>query len=288
MVNNKLIFDIGFHKGEDLQYYLHLGYQVVGVDADPRMVEQAKQTFSEKYAAGQLKVFNYAISETDNADIDFNVSEWTLWNSLKKEIAGRDNKGMQTIKVKTHRLDTLMQENGVPYYCKIDIEGYDALAVSTLARSEFRPVFMSVESECIGDKEVISDEKALETLVNLHALGYNRFKLVDQKTLEVLTDAPFYGVKKQPPPPPKRSFMDKLLGRTPAAPPVVNHFDAMRKKHSFNFPNSSTGPFGDQLEGEWADFETAKKRLLFHRRMYFAQQGVPNYSFWCDWHATKA
>jgi FkbM family methyltransferase len=288
MVNKKLIFDIGFHKGEDLQYFLHLGYNVVGVDADPRMVEQAKQTFASQFAAGQLKVFNYAISEEDNADIEFNVSEWTLWNSLRKEVAGRDNKAMQTIQVKTHRLDTLMKENGVPYYCKVDIEGYDALAVSTLQNSDFRPVFISVETECIGDTEIISDEKALETLVNLHKLGYDRFKLVDQKTLEVLTDAPFYGVKKTPPPPPKRSLMDKILGRTPVVPKQLSHFESMKKKHNFNFPASTTGPFGDQLEGEWIGFEKAKAILLFHRKMYFAQEGVPNYSFWCDWHATKA
>jgi FkbM family methyltransferase len=286
MHNDKLIFDIGFHKGEDIGYYLHLGYNVVGVDADPRMVERAKETFAAQFASGQLKVMNYAISETDDADIEFNVSEWTLWNSLRKEVAGRDNTATQTIKVKTHRLDSLMREHGVPYYCKVDIEGYDALAVSTLKNSDYRPVFVSVETECIGDKEIISDEKALETLVNLHDLGYDRFKLVDQKTLEVLNDAPFYGVKRTLPPPPPRSIMDKILGRPPQK--QLNHFEQMRKNHRYEFPVSTTGPFGNQLEGEWCDFETARKRLLFHRQMYFAQQGVPNYSFWCDWHATKA
>src|SRR4051812_28179759 len=110
MVNNKLIFDIGFHKGEDLQYFLHLGYNVIGMDADPRMVELAKETFAAQYKTGQLKVFNYAISDENDASVEFNISEWTLWNSLRKEIAGRDNKTMQTITVKTRRLDVLMQE----------------------------------------------------------------------------------------------------------------------------------------------------------------------------------
>jgi FkbM family methyltransferase len=286
MVNNKLIFDIGFHKGEDLQYFLHLGYNVIGMDADPRMVDQAKETFAAQYKTGQLKVFNYAISDENDASVEFNISEWTLWNSLRKEIAGRDNKTMQTITVKTRRLDILMQEHGVPYYCKIDIEGYDALAVSTLKNSSFRPVFMSVETECIGDSEIIDDAKALETLVALHDLGYTKFKLVDQKTLEVLSEEHFYGVVKKVPVP-ERSTMDKLLGRNKIPPRVIPHFELMRTKHKFNFPVSTTGPFGDQLEGNWVDFETGKKMLLMHRKDFFAMKGVSNYSFWCDWHATK-
>ncbi len=286
MVNNKLIFDIGFHKGEDLQYFLHLGYNVIGMDADPRLVELAKETFASHYKSGQLRVFNYAISGENDVTVEFNVSEWTLWNSLRKEIAGRDNKTMETIAVKTRRLDTLMKEHGVPYYCKIDIEGYDSIAVDTLKESEYRPVFMSVETECIGDSEIIDDAKALETLVSLHNLGYNKFKLVDQKTLEVLSMEPFYGVKKTPPPF-ERSLADKVLGRNKVPPRIITYFEQMRTKHNFNFPLSTTGPFGDQLEGNWVDFETGKEMLLFHRKAFFELKGVSNYSFWCDWHATR-
>lgn len=34
-MERKLIFDIGFHKGEDTRYYLYRGYDVVAVDAAP-------------------------------------------------------------------------------------------------------------------------------------------------------------------------------------------------------------------------------------------------------------
>jgi FkbM family methyltransferase len=286
MVNENLIFDIGFHRGEDLQYFLHLGFNVIGMDADPSLVELAKETFASQYKSGQLRVFNYAISGENDTTVEFNVSEWTLWNSLRKEIAGRDNKAMETIAVKTRRLDTLMKEHGVPFYCKIDIEGYDSTAVDTLKDSEYRPVYMSVETECIGDSEIIGDAEALETLGSLHSLGYNKFKLVDQKTLEVLSMAPFYGVKK-PPLTSRRSLADKVLGRNKVPTRIIRCFERMRTKHSFNFPPSTTGPFGDQLEGNWVDFETGKEMLLFHRKAFFAQKGVSNYAFWCDWHATR-
>ena len=33
-----LIFDIGFHKGEDTLFYLLKGYRVIAVDADPDLI----------------------------------------------------------------------------------------------------------------------------------------------------------------------------------------------------------------------------------------------------------
>ena len=44
-MERKLIFDIGFHKGEDTRYYLYRGYDVVAVDAAPDMIAQGKRMF---------------------------------------------------------------------------------------------------------------------------------------------------------------------------------------------------------------------------------------------------
>jgi FkbM family methyltransferase len=153
--NKKLIYDIGFHKGEDLGYYLHLGYKVVGVDADPKMVENLKQIYSNEFNSGQLIILNHAISDKDNEEVEFNISEWSFWNSLRKEVASRDNKQVNSIYVITKRLDSIMHQFGIPYYCKIDIEGLDALAVNTLNNLEHKPTFISVETECLGADELI-------------------------------------------------------------------------------------------------------------------------------------
>ena len=55
--------------------------------------------------------------------IDFFISEKDEWNSLKKEIAERKTSVKGVVKVGVRRLASLMDEFGVPYYCKIDIEG---------------------------------------------------------------------------------------------------------------------------------------------------------------------
>lgn len=38
----ELIYDIGFHKGEDTLFYLLKGYNVVAVDADIELIEEGK------------------------------------------------------------------------------------------------------------------------------------------------------------------------------------------------------------------------------------------------------
>ena len=43
----ELIYDIGFHKGEDTLFYLLKGYNVVAVDADIELIEEGKSSFKE-------------------------------------------------------------------------------------------------------------------------------------------------------------------------------------------------------------------------------------------------
>lgn len=40
----ELIYDIGFHKGEDTLFYLLKGYNVVAVDADIELIEEGKSS----------------------------------------------------------------------------------------------------------------------------------------------------------------------------------------------------------------------------------------------------
>ena len=57
-----LIFDIGLYDGDDTAYYLHQGYRVVAVDANPYMIEGGKQRFAAEIKAGRLTLVNHAIS----------------------------------------------------------------------------------------------------------------------------------------------------------------------------------------------------------------------------------
>ena len=38
----KLVYDVGMHRGDDTAYYLHKGYRVVGVQANPAMADHLR------------------------------------------------------------------------------------------------------------------------------------------------------------------------------------------------------------------------------------------------------
>jgi predicted RNA methylase len=41
-----LVYDVGLHNGDDTAFYLHQGFRVIAIDADPRAAAAAKQRFS--------------------------------------------------------------------------------------------------------------------------------------------------------------------------------------------------------------------------------------------------
>lgn len=61
----------------------------------------------------------------------------------------------------------ILEEHGVPYYCKVDIEGYDQHCLTGLT-DESRPPFFSVE------------HSGYPFIDHMHELGYDRFKLIHQ------------------------------------------------------------------------------------------------------------
>jgi FkbM family methyltransferase len=265
-VQRDLIFDIGMHVAEDTDYYLGRGFRVVAVEADPDLVELAKSTFSGYLLRGQLDIVNLAIAEREGEQMEFYLSEKTEWNSLKKPLADRRNLWRRTITVKTTTLPALIGKFGVPYYCKIDIEGFDKICLESLVGQEPLPTYVSVETESLGEAENLTESQAIETLDSLVVLGYGKFKLVDQSTLRVLE--------------PERGFYCADGTRQ------QDRWRLLRSSLGHKFPPGASGPFGPDLASHWLDYESAKGTLLRHREDYFRSIGAVNYGFWCDWHAT--
>ena len=83
-----LIFDIGFHKGEDTLFYLLKGYRVIAVDADPELINEWQNIFKKYIENGKLLLLNYVISDTNDVDTDFYISPNTIWSSklLKRRL----------------------------------------------------------------------------------------------------------------------------------------------------------------------------------------------------------
>ncbi len=265
--------------GKDTAYYLARGYKVVAIDANPNMIEEAKVRFQNALISKKLVLLNYAICDKDDQEVDFHISKTLGKSSLKYMISNREGLHNRTIRVKTRRLSSLMKEYGVPFYCKIDVEGYDAIALETLSDLGALPRFISVETECLGKDETLSREDSLATLRNLYKLGYRGFKLIDQRSLTELKPGIVYYKK--------RTLIDKLKRvlreHHILSPEFVKK--VIGDEFEYGFPHGSSGPFGDDLEGDWLDYKEAENNLLFHRNSYFSLPGAKNYYFWCDWHA---
>lgn len=269
-MNNQLIFDIGFHKGEDTRYYLYKGYQVVGIDADKRLTDAGRQLFAKEMASGRLTLLNMAISSAKEDALPFYISRNSLWNSVHQGIAEREGGHADCEYVPADTLRALMELYGVPYYCKIDIEGNDIVALKSLKDARELPPFISVETECLDDHSEPFNA-TFETLDTLRDLGYKRFKLVDQATLKVLDGSPFYL---------EPMSVGKVIDNVLYAQNLLHQ---ERTLFSNVYPGSS-GPFGNDLTGEWCDYEAARRLIAFYSREQ-RKTGTPVWHFWCDWHA---
>src|SRR5262245_54069615 len=180
------IYDVGLHAGGDTRFYLSQGYRVVAVDAEEAFITKARVELSEEVQSGKLILVHAAVAEKDDGHATFYVSELSDWSSLDSCVAERHT-AATAVSVPCRTLASLFQQFGTPVYCKIDIEGADALALESLRGVAELPKFISCEAECSG-KIRWSDERSLHTLDVLRELGYGRFKLVDQVRLAVIPE----------------------------------------------------------------------------------------------------
>ena len=286
-----LIYDVGLFDGGDMAYYLFRGYNVVAIDANPLMIENARVRFAKEIEARRLTLLNVGIAEKPGV-ATFWTSGMPEWSSFNKAIASRNGTACQGVSVPMVPFSELLATYGVPYYLKIDIEGNDQLCVDALSPATI-PRFISVEAECIDDDTMLSDEEAVAMLKILRDVGYVKFKLVDQarkwralrpnliaNLFKLVTYSASHG----------RLQVRGLSG-------ITDRFadTAQLAELGFVFPPGSSGPWGDDIPGGWMTFEKARSAYLRERRAFrilrrFAAKGGKNvrelYSFWYDWHAT--
>jgi FkbM family methyltransferase len=175
-LNSNLIFDFGIGNGEDSRFYLHKGYSVVAVDADPLACKELELNCSS-YLKTRLTVINCVVGGTSSAsgfkkfykNLDFpNLS------SVNFGWANRDGGKIEEMWVKSLPLKHFFENYGLPYYLKSDIEGSEMGLLSQLKLLKMRPAYISVEDCRFGPKY-------LETLIEI---GYENFAIIDQSNLE--------------------------------------------------------------------------------------------------------
>ena len=209
-----VVMDLGVSQGNDTAFYLAKGFKVVAVEADSGACEGLRQRFANEIASGALVLLNFAASDRFGHHADFfvhDVHQGVSGVAMRAELPT----GYSVQPVMTIDWNTLRAQAGVPRYLKVDIEGQEELFLNGMAGAEPVPEFMSVESY------------SFRPIDQLHALGYQRFRLVDQN--------PEGGFRL-----PER----QLEGRT-IAWPVFEY---------------ASGPFGLDVfgDGHWSTFEAVR------------------------------
>jgi FkbM family methyltransferase len=148
-----LIYDVGVHNGDDTGYYLHLGYRVVAVEANPMWAQRVSERFAHAVSSGRLTVVNVAIG-SQPGEADFHISTVNdAWGSFDTQIASRGG-AFTTIRVPCVPFGGVLAEHGVPHYLKVDIEGNDRLCLQALGPGAL-PAFASVEMDHgDGDRDI--------------------------------------------------------------------------------------------------------------------------------------
>lgn len=231
-----LVFDIGMHNGDDTAYYLHRGYRVVAVEANPALCAAARERFAPQIAEGRLSIRNVGIAET-RGKMEFWVSSNTEWSSFHAENATKGGQQATSMNVETMPFSELIAEEGTPFFVKIDIEMNDSLCLRDLAATPARPPYLSFESNAHADADI--------TL--LAGMGYGSFKCVRQNDLSEIT--PGNVVYQQESRRALKQFA-RLPGRRVRTIPARIHY-RRRPLGGWVFNHGSSGPLGFELPGRW-------------------------------------
>jgi FkbM family methyltransferase len=270
----ELVFDIGLNNGDDAAYYLHLGYRVLGVEANPVLAAQCSRRFAHEIRAGRITVVNAGVLRQPGEFTFYRSLQEDGWSTFAPDVHHKSSEWEElTVRCTTAR--ELIAEHGQPVFIKVDIEGADFQVLETLTPS-IAPAYISLELNSI--------DPFVERLITL---GYTAFKFVD-------------GLNFHPTPPIFNHQIGwRLLRRAGRAVPVFHGVmrrlpHPLRPKREWNAPGryspdgyafakQSSGPFGERAGGSWLAPDAAREWLARLKSDY-EKAGKLN-ELWWDVHA---
>lgn len=235
-----LVFDIGMFDGADTAYFLEAGHRVVAVEANPALVEAARERFAGPLAEGRLALVHAAVSD-GGAPVTLTLSGADLGSSstvvTEAWLASKRPAGRVTVPGTT--LAALVAAHGLPHYLKVDIEGADRLVVLALSVAQ-RPPYLSFE---MGDD-------VDELVAHAAAVGYRRFKVVNQLSFRELAN--------------QEALRDRLALRL-MRELGYDEPRLVRRAGRFFVVGHSSGPVPWQGDGRWWSAAEVRARLAAAR-----------------------
>jgi len=229
-----LIYDVGMHRGEDTDFYLKNGFDVVALEANPELIVHCKNRFQDAIAHGRLRIIEGAIAPTSAGEkvTFYRNRTYSYWGTIDKAWAERNAKfGYSSDTIELSRVDIgeLYHSIGIPFYLKIDVEGADRLVLNGLKQFETRPRYLSIEAEKVDFSELQAE------LALLRELGYIKFKPVQQASV------------------PGTAIRIKTLDGS---------------EMEYVFERQASGPFGEDIPQPWLSFDETLREYKRIFRLY--------------------
>lgn len=238
-MRSDLIYDVGMHVGKDTEFYLRKGFSVVAIEANPALAAVCKDRLSEHMASGRLHVIEAAITDRVGSAKMYVCRSNSQWTTLSDEVfqdkKRRFKAKFDAVEVQSIDLSSILEQHGVPYYMKIDIEGCDVFCLEELQSSSELPKYISIE---------VGAERPYMELHLLYKLGYRQFKFVNQRNLSEV---------KLPDPPKEGSYVDFAFDQETSGPFGEETPGAWVDIHSAMLSNYGILTKQDQREDEFTD-----------------------------------
>ena len=136
-----LVFDVGAHLGDRTAAFAALGARVVAVEPQPELLPWLRRlvggrdgvTIRTEAVGRERGTARLAVSES-NPTVSTLARAWRE-RMARENPTFRDVRWERFLDVHVTTLDALIEEHGIPRFCKIDVEGYEAEVLAGLSHA---------------------------------------------------------------------------------------------------------------------------------------------------------
>lgn len=121
-----LVFDVGANAGNRVQIFLELNASVIAVEPQPACINILQNRFGNAITIEQVGLSNKI------GELEMHIANDSTISSFSKEFIDNTSSGRfnnyswnTTIKVPVTTMDNLIEQYGIPKFCKIDVEGFE-------------------------------------------------------------------------------------------------------------------------------------------------------------------